>query len=181
MRKFNVGDRVLLIDCSLYGKVLSRKGIIYQVELKNGSKVNTSIDNMKRILNKRQWMLYRYLKRRFKDNIYISKKEICRDLGNYNYNENEKRLCRVIESDVRAINESDEIQKIIVSNHEGYKIGNKEEVEQYLNRRFNRDYENIKLNWKLAKKVSLDKQMRLTFGNERDVIETYPPQEKNEI
>lgn len=181
MRKFNVGDRVLLVDFSLYGRVLSKKGIIYQVELENGSKMEITAEKLAKALNKRQWILYRYLKKRYKDNKYISKKEICTDLKNYSYNENETRLCRTIESDVRTINESDEIQKIIVSNHEGYKIGNKEEVEQYLNRRFNRDYENIKLNWKLAKKVSLDKQMRLTFGNERDVIETYPPQEKNEI
>ena len=78
-----------------------------------------------------------------------------------------------MEADVRAINDSDVIQKIIVSDSTGYKIGNEKQVLDYLEKRFNRDFKSLKLNWKLTRKVRMDKQMRLVFGSERDTIETF--------
>ena len=129
----------------------------------------------KKGLNTRQWDLYNYLKENYAEGIYISKYEICQALPyHYNFNVNETRMCRLLENDVRIINNSDIIQKIIVSNKHGYKIGNDAEITEYLNRRFRRDLKSLKLNWQLANKVALDGQMRLTFGNERDVIEAIP-------
>ena len=126
-------------------------------------------------LTPRQWDLYNYLKSQYADGVYISKQDICKALPqHYQIKENESRWCTLIEFDVRAINECPIIQKIIVSNKKGYKIGNKEEVTEYLNKRFRRDSKNMKLNWALADKVALNNQMRLAFGNERDVIEAYP-------
>lgn len=130
---------------------------------------------MEKELTTRQWTLYNYLKDNYYNNKYISKKEICEALPQYyQIKDGEKRTCVAIEYDIRAINESSVIQKIIVSNKQGYKIGNEEEVTAYLNKRFRRDGRNMKLNWKLANKVGLDNQTRLQlFGNERDYIETF--------
>lgn len=125
-------------------------------------------------LTTRQWILYRYLKKNYADDKFITKQQICEDTKAYKFDKNSKRLCRAIEQDIRVINESEVIQKIIVSNKTGYKIGNKEEVKKYIDKRFKRDLKSLKLNWKLINKVKLDKQTRLTFETQaRNTIETF--------
>ena len=130
-------------------------------------------------LTTRQWALYNFLKDNYEDGLYISKETICTWLPeHYQIKDNETRTCRTIENDIREINNCDLIQKIIVSNKVGYKIGNKEECLRYLKKRWDRDIKSIELNRKLSEKVGLDNQMRLTFGKgfERDYIETFMPQ-----
>lgn len=129
-------------------------------------------------LTTRQWALYNFLKENYGENYYISKETICQWLPeHYQIKDNETRTCRTIESDIRAINDSDLIQKIIVSNKTGYKIGNEVECLCYLKKRWERDLKSIQLNRKLTEKVGLNNQMRLTFGKgyERDYIETFMP------
>lgn len=123
-------------------------------------------------LNTRQWLLYTYLKEHYTENDYISKKELADHCG-YSYDDKSQRNCVDMEADVRAINDCDIIQKIVVSDSKGYKIGNEQQVFDYLNKRFNRDLKSMKLNWKLTRKVKMDKQMRIVFGGERDTIETF--------
>ena len=125
-------------------------------------------------LNPRQWDLYNFLKANYADGIYISKLDIAKALPQHYEVTKTTRLLRAIESDIRAINECVIIQKIIVSNKTGYKVGNEAEVREYLNKRFKRDLKNLKLNWDLSRKVAMDGQMRLVFGSERDTIESYP-------
>lgn len=130
---------------------------------------------MTKELTARQWDLYNFLKEQYADGVYLSKYDICNALPqHYQVNIKQTRLVRIIEGDVRKINECQTIQKIIVSNKTGYKIGNEKEVTEYLNKRFRRDYRSLKLNWELSRKVALDGQYRLAFANERDVIEAYP-------
>ena len=127
-------------------------------------------------LTTRQWDLYIFLKTYYKEGVYISKQTICRNLPqHYQIKDKETRTCRAIENDIRKINNSDLIQKIIVSNKNGYKIGSKEECEKYIEKRFLRDLKNLKLNWKLVDKVESDGQCRFTFGKgyERDYVETF--------
>lgn len=108
----------------------------YSVILNNGKCLNIEEQFLEETLTTRQWQLYRFLKKMAKEDRFISKKEICENLKKYyEYKEEQKRLCRSIERDVRIINDSNEIQKIIVSNPEGYKIGNKDEVMEYLKKR----------------------------------------------
>lgn len=123
-------------------------------------------------LNNRQWLLYGYLKSHYSEDKFISKKELAAACG-YTFNEKNQRNCVDMESDVRTINDNDTIQKIIVSDSKGYKIGNEQQVLDYLSKRFARDFKSLKLNWKLTRKVKMDKQMRLVFGSERDTIETF--------
>lgn len=128
----------------------------------------------KQELNSRQWKLYNYLKEKYTEKRYISKQEICRDLSNeYHIKEKETRLCRLIEEDVRRINNAGVIQKIIISSSKGYKIGNEEECRKYIEKRFKRDLKSLKLNWLLANKVKMDGQMKIVFNTERDFIETF--------
>lgn len=133
------------------------------------------MEEKKNALTTRQWMLYRYLKSQYKRNEFISKEEISEHLPKlYGFDKSKDRNCRTLEQDIRKINESDEIQKIIVSSRFGYKIGNQEEVVKYINNRFNREFKNLKLDWKLVNKVKLNKQTRLTFQTQaRDTIETF--------
>ena len=128
----------------------------------------------KKGLNTRQWDLYNYLKENYAEGVYISKYEICQALPqHYNVNVNETRMCRLVENDIRIINDDDIIQKIIVSNNKGYKIGNKVEVDNYLNRRTNSEKKSRDLTKKLKRKAKLDGQYTW-LGKKRDVIEAYP-------
>ena len=80
----------------------------------------------------RQWALYNFLKNNYQEGVYISKRTICDNLSEfYQIKKNETRACRIMENDIREINNSDLIQKIIVSNKQGYKIGTKEECNNY--------------------------------------------------
>ena len=130
-------------------------------------------------LTTRQWELYKYLISNYDEDVYISKEKICEDLPKYyKIIKEETRVCRAIENDVRVINSSNIIQKIIVSNKFGYKIGSEKEVNDYIKKRFKRDLKSLKLDWFLARKVNMDGQMRIAFGKERDFIETFVSEEK---
>ncbi len=122
----------------------------------------------------RQWMLYNYLKDNYSDDKYISKKEIVNALPEYyEIKEGETRLCRDIEFDVRDINADATIQKIIVSNQKGYKLGNAEQVHDYVWNNIIAHKQNLKHYYSLKRKAELNNQYRIQFGAERDIIETY--------
>lgn len=128
-----------------------------------------SIDN----ITARQWTLYNFLRSNYKEGVYIDKFLISQVCG-YPWNPKSNRNGREIENDVRAINDCDRIQKIIVSNKEGYKIGNREETLEYIKSRFMRDFKSLKLSWKLTNKVKMDGQTCLQlFGKERTTIEAF--------
>lgn len=117
-------------------------------------------------LTVRQWILYRYLKKNYADGVYISKKQICEDIKQYHYSATQTRMCREIEVDVRALNQSDEIEKIIVSNRVGYKIGNMKEVLEYLVTREKRDKKSLALTSKLWNKAKLNRQEQIDLDTD---------------
>lgn len=125
-------------------------------------------------MTNQQWALYRFLKDNYSEDKYISKTEICNALPEYySIKEGETRLCRDIEFDVRDINSDVTIQKIIVSNRKGYKIGNPEQVHDYVYSNIIANKQNLKHYYKLKRKAELNNQYRLQFGEEREVIEAY--------
>ena len=125
-------------------------------------------------MTNQQWALYRFLKENYSEDKYISKTEICNALPEYySIKEGETRLCRDIEFDVRDINADATIQKIIVSNRKGYKIGNPEQVHDYVYSNIIANKQNLKHYYKLKHKAELNNQYRLQFGEEREVIEAY--------
>ena len=127
----------------------------------------------------RQWMLYNFLKVNYSDHKYNSKKEICDALPEYfQIKDGETRVCRDIEFDVRDINADQTIQKIIVSNKEGYKLGNPSQVHDYVYNNIIALKQNLKHYYRLKHKAELNNQYRLQFGSEREIIETYLTEEK---
>lgn len=125
-------------------------------------------------MNTRQYELYKFLKENYADGKYISKKEICEALPQYYiYNENTNRHNVDIEIDIRAINDWDNMQKCIVSCKKGYKIGNEEECNEYLSRRFDSIFKSLKSLHAIKKRLEQNGQFRLVFGKERDIMECF--------
>jgi len=119
------------------------------------------------MLNNRQIELLEYLKAN-KDT-FKGKVQICaglpfaypRHLENNNNEGNKSTVFKNLSNDVRFINNCDDIEFIIISSNKGFKIGNPEEVENYINKRFKRDLKALKLDWNLVKKKNLDKQLKM--------------------
>ena len=125
-------------------------------------------------MNTRQHELYKFLKENYADGKYISKKEICEALPQYYiYNENTNRHNVDIEIDIRAINDWDNMQKCIVSCKKGYKIGNEEECNEYLSRRFDSIFKSLKSLHAIKKRLEQNGQFRLVFGKEREIMECF--------
>lgn len=118
------------------------------------------------MLNNRQKELLEYLIEH--KNEYVSKVRICKDLPmayprhleNHNNEGNKSIAFKNISVDVRTINESAEIDYIIIfRRYKGYKLGNEEEILTYIKNRFKRDLKALKLDWQLVRKNKLDHQL----------------------
>lgn len=128
-------------------------------------------------LNSRQWALYNYLKNRPDE--YITQREICFDLRTWyptafaddKFHDSRARIMLTL--DIRAINESDVIQKVIISNHNGVKIANSAECEKYINAEYASIFRKLSRTRKKERKCGLDGQMRIVFGAERDTVEAF--------
>lgn len=128
-------------------------------------------------LNARQWALYNLLKNN--PDRYWTQIEIAYRLRDYYdtsfYNDqfHDSPTRHLLTKDIRAINKSEVIQKIIISNSKGVKIANREEFEKYINAEFASIFRKLARTRQKAKKAGLDKQMRIVLGNERDTIEAF--------
>lgn len=124
-------------------------------------------------LTTRQWQLYKYLKDHYEADKFIPKKEIADAIG-YAWNDKSDRNGREIESDVAALNEDGNIQKVIISSTKGYKIANQEEAGEWLHKDWLSILKLIKRHMFKRRKCRLNKQMRIVFNSERDTIEAFP-------
>ena len=132
-------------------------------------------------MNERQQKLYQFLLDKSSTNQYISKEEICYNLPKFyprfeeKSNEHNSRSFALIRRDVRAINRSD-VEKIVVSSKKGYKIANKQEAIEFINKRFKRDLSSLKTNWNLKRKVGLNNQVKMEKEMLK-VVKTYVERE----
>lgn len=131
-------------------------------------------------LTTRQWKLYELLK----DNAdkWLTQREIYERLKDHyrkeefdeaNFHDSGVRYWQTL--DIRRINESGVIQKIILSTSQGIKIANEDEYKAYSINRWKSIKGMIKrLAWK-DHKAKLNGQMRLVFGDSmaRDYFETF--------
>lgn len=127
-------------------------------------------------LTTRQWHLYNFLKLMYENNpdAFVTKEGICHGLPqDYEIKENETRTCRSIEIDINALRNSDEIYKVIVSNHDGYKIASEDEANDWLARVKVEALRKLKMYWKNLKYAESNNQMRLVFNKEKDTIEVF--------
>lgn len=125
-------------------------------------------------MNTRQFKLYEFLKNNYEDGRFISKKEICEALPEfYTFKSDTNRHNVDIEKDIREINDWENMQKCIVSNKKGYKIGSEEECNEYLSRRFDSIFKSLKSLHAIKKRLEQNGQFRLVFGKERNIIESF--------
>lgn len=132
-------------------------------------------------LTSRQWALYGYLKAN-KDT-YKTQAQIQIALSDHyprlyadQYVPFHDTAVRMeITHDIRELNKSDIIQKIIISNKNGVKIATQEEFDQSFNSRMASLKTAIGREYKKLKKAQKDGQTRIVFKSERDVIESFYP------
>lgn len=132
---------------------------------------------MKNELNARQWALYNLLKNN--PDRYMTQLDIAIKLKEFyplgytadTFHDSPAR--HMLTKDIRAINGSDVIQKIIISNSRGVKIASAAEFESYINAEFAAIFRKLARTRRKAKKAGLDGQMRIVLGHERDTIEAF--------
>ena len=132
---------------------------------------------MKSELNARQWALYTLLKNN--PDRYMTQADICYILREYyppGYSADtfhDSRARHMLTNDIRTINKSEVIQKVIISTPKGVKIASSAEFEKYINAEFASIFRKLARTRQKARKAGLDGQMRIVLGNERDTIEAF--------
>ena len=137
------------------------------------------MENKEKKLTTRQWKLYNYLKDRGDE--WTPQWKIALDLPEYEYDGNEhyasfhdSKARHKITNDIRALNKSSVIQKIILSGSNGVKISNEQEFDKYMAKRFLQAIRRLEYLKNLSRKGGRDGQMRITLGkHERDTIEAF--------
>lgn len=138
-------------------------------------------------LTPRQWKLYELLKEN--SHRWLTQLQIQKYLSReYPYDEKEETFhdstTRImIMLDIKELNNSDVIQKIILSTSHGNKIANEEEYKQWSRRKWISLKKQIaRMAWK-DKKAKLDGQMKLVFGGsmERDYYEAFIKDYKDDL
>lgn len=127
-------------------------------------------------LNARQWRLYNLLKERGGE--WTKQRDLARILSDFYpltegqpFHDSGARL--LMTKDIREINKSDVIQKIIISSARGVKLANKEEAGQYIAGKYSAVFDSLERVRKLERKAGLDGQARLVFGREREIISAF--------
>lgn len=130
-------------------------------------------------LNKRQWALYNYLKDQGDE--WTTQFRIAIEIPEYGYIEGEEdpylfhdnHARKLMTADIRAINDSSVIQKIIISSGKGIKIANKQEFEIYIRKEIMAAVRRLLRAKRKAEKGSRDGQMKLVFNSERDTVKAF--------
>lgn len=105
-----------------------------------------------------------------KEYIVVSLPKEYQRFGEYSNDHNSTAYSQ-IRNDVRALNESSDIEKIIVSSPKGYKIATQEEAKEYIQKRFKRDLRSLKLNYKLVNKCKLNGQINFDLEEYKTYME----------
>lgn len=138
---------------------------------------------MRSELTPRQWALYNYLKD--KGDSWTFQAQCAAEIDDYQYSGDEdfaafhdSAVRQQITADIRAINNSGIIQKIIISGRNGIKLANSEEFERYINREIKAAVRRLLRAKIKAAKGSREGQLRLTFGGEREIIQAFTDSNK---
>lgn len=129
-------------------------------------------------LNNRQIALYNFLLQR--NNVWTYQEDIAKALPDYyapieettDYHNTRER--HLMTKDIRVINDSDVIQKVIISNpNRGIKIATEAEWQECIKREYISVFNKLKRIRKKERKGALNNQTRLVFKSERDTIEAF--------
>ena len=129
------------------------------------------------MLTPRQWALYNFLKER--GDVWTTQIDIAYALKNHydtsftddKFHDSRARL--QITMDIRALNDSDVIQKIIIPSSKGVKIATEDEWQKSIKRDYISVFKKLDRIRKKERKGQMDGQTRLVFKSERDTIEAY--------
>ena len=129
-------------------------------------------------LTPRQWALYRYLTKR--GNQWTYQWQIATEVPEYGYGGRAEAVAfhdsstrSAMTTDIRKINQSSVIQKIIISTPKGVKIATKHEFKDYIHREEVRLLSALKRHYIKARKGAMDKQGKIVFNSERDTVEAF--------
>lgn len=137
---------------------------------------------MKKELNNRQWALYNYLKMR--GDRWTTQLSVARALAqHYGYiisyaNFHDSAARHTMTADIRTINESGIIQKIIISSGKGIKLANEEEFSAYIGKEITAAVARLQRAKRKAAKGNRDGQMRIVLGAERDTVKAFIDSDK---
>ena len=138
---------------------------------------------MKSELTPTQWRLYNFLKER--GDSWTTQKDIahalkdCYDVSSDSTNFHDCKARQQMTVDIRKINESNVIQKVIISSPKGVKIANEEEFSRYIRKELNAAVRKLLRAKQKLKKGELNGQYKITFGNhERNIIEAFLENDK---
>lgn len=129
-------------------------------------------------LNNRQWALYRFLIEQ--GDKWTYQEDIAKALPDWyapieetkDYHNTKER--HLMTKDIRAINDSAVIQKIVLSNpSKGVKIANEKEWQECIKRDYISVFKRLQRIRNKERKGRMDGQTRLVFNSERDRIEAF--------
>lgn len=129
-------------------------------------------------LNSRQFTLYEYLKRQ--GDVWTTQEEIAHALqhiyidNDWHIPFHDRKVRHQITNDIRAINESGLIQKVILSSGKGVKIANEKEFDKYISSNINSVLNRLKRLKRMAEKGKRDGQLKFVInGQERPFVEAF--------
>lgn len=127
-------------------------------------------------LNARQWRLYNQLKDL--GDVWTKQREIAELLpdlypfdGAQAFHDSGARL--LMTKDIRALNKSAVIQKIVISSPQGVKIATEDEAWTFISSKYSTAFKSLETARKMERKAGLDGQARLVFGAERPIIQAF--------
>jgi hypothetical protein len=131
-------------------------------------------------LTTRQWKLYNFLK---EQEDWVKQEHISSSLPEYSVTEKDTpfhdTMARLnITNDIRAIKNSDVIQKIVISSSKGVKIATQDDFGIYFDHKLKALKKQMKLLYKQLKKAQLNNQTRIVYNSERDFIEAFKEAEQ---
>ena len=128
-------------------------------------------------LTTRQWTLYNFLK---DQDGFITQYELalalkteypCTDEDFEDFHNSQAR--KVMTEDIRAINKSDVIQKMIISTGKGIKLATEAEASKFIRSKYAAIFRQLERARKLERKAGLDGQLKMVFGSEREIVQAY--------
>lgn len=138
-----------------------------------------SVEDKEVLLNSRQWALYNLLKSY--NGEPVTQRKLCDVLsgayGEYYYDDSktfhDSQARQTMTNDIRVLNESDVIQKVIFSCAKGIYIASKDGYVDFLKKEAISLTKKIKRYKQKVEKFKKDNQMTLFEGTDRDYIEAF--------
>lgn len=134
-------------------------------------------------LNSRQWALYNYLKEQ--GDQWTTQLRIALEIPEYEYDGNEPAAAfhdspvrHLLTKDIRKINKSGVIQKIIISTPQGVKLASESEFDIFIRSQYAALWRRKERLDKIARKGNRNGQGRFVFGSERDTVKAFIDSDK---